>query len=244
MMTVKEMCKRSGVSIRTLHHYDAVGLLPPAAVTDAGYRLYDDQALERLQTILLFKELGFSLKEINAILAQPDFDHRAALESQIALLMLQKERLEKMIDLAREIYETGVSHLDFSAFSKEELNAFSKEAKERFGYTAAYKEYEEKAKGHSEVSMAAMQGAMMDIFRQIGEVKELSPEAPEAQTLVKELKDFISRHFYNCTLEILQSLGKMYTADERFQANIDRAGGNGTADFARRAIEAYCRENG
>ena len=101
MMTVNEVSKLSGVSIRSLHHYDKIGLLPATEVTAAGYRLYDDKALERLQMILLFKELQFPLKEITTILDNPEFDRSKALEQQIKLLELRKEHLENLIDLAR-----------------------------------------------------------------------------------------------------------------------------------------------
>ena len=103
MMTVNEVSKLSGVSIRSLHHYDKIGLLPATEVTAAGYRLYDDKALERLQMILLFKELQFPLKEITTILDNPEFDRSKALEQQIKLLELRKEHLENLIDLARGI---------------------------------------------------------------------------------------------------------------------------------------------
>ena len=97
MRTVKEVSKLSGVSVRTLHHYDAIGLLKPTAVTASGYRLYDVTALRRLQSILLFRELGFPLKEIRTILDRPGFDQRAALEQQIHLLELQQKRLGELI---------------------------------------------------------------------------------------------------------------------------------------------------
>ena len=102
MRTVKQVSELTGVSVRTLHHYDAIGLLKPAAVTKAGYRLYDDAALERLQQILLFRELQFPLKEIKMILESPCFDRDQALEQQITLLTLRKEQLEKLIDLDRK----------------------------------------------------------------------------------------------------------------------------------------------
>ena len=93
MKTVKEVSLLTGVSVRALHHYDAIGLLKPAKVTEAGYRLYDTASLERLQQILLFRELEFPLKEIKAILESPDFDRNKALEQQISLLELKKEHL-------------------------------------------------------------------------------------------------------------------------------------------------------
>ena len=109
MMTVHEVSTRTGVSIRALHHYDKIGLLPATEVTAAGYRLYDDTALERLQYILLFKELEFSLKDIRDILDSADFDQEKALEQQIHLLELKKERLDSLLNLARGIKKIGAS---------------------------------------------------------------------------------------------------------------------------------------
>ena len=107
MMTVNEVSKLTGVSIRTLQYYDNIGLLPPTQYSPSGYRLYDDTAMERLQQILLFKELQFPLHEIQKILDAPDFDRDKALTQQIALLTLKKERLENLIDFARTIQQTG-----------------------------------------------------------------------------------------------------------------------------------------
>lgn len=103
MKTVKEVSRITGVSVRTLHHYDAIGLLKPTAVTEAGYRLYDDAALKRMQSILLFRELQFPLKDIKRILDAPDFDPMTALAQQVRLLEMQREHLEQLISHAREI---------------------------------------------------------------------------------------------------------------------------------------------
>ena len=140
MKTVHEASQISGVSVRTLHHYDAIGLLRPTAVTEAGYRLYDDTALARLQSILLFRELAFPLKEIKRIMDDPQFDQATALEQQIRLLELQQERLSRLIDLARETMKTGVTHMDFTAFDNSKLEQYAAEVKERWGNTAAYQE--------------------------------------------------------------------------------------------------------
>ena len=118
MKTVREVSKLTGVSVRTLHHYDAIGLLKPSRVTEAGYRLYDDTALARLQSILLFRELQFSLKEIRAILDAPSFDPADALTQQIALLELQQKRLTALIAFAREIQKKGVFQMEFQAFDQ------------------------------------------------------------------------------------------------------------------------------
>ena len=116
MKTVKEVSKLTGVSVRALPHYDAVGLLKPARVTEAGYRLYDDTALRRLQTILRFRELQFPLKQIKQILDAPGFDPMDALGQQIRLLELQRAHLDVLLSLARHIQQTGVIEMNFSAF--------------------------------------------------------------------------------------------------------------------------------
>ena len=121
MMTVHEVSKRTGVSIRALHHYDKIGLLPATEVTAAGYRLYDDTALERLQYILLFKELEFPLKDIRDILDSADFNQEKALEQQIHLLELKKERLDALLDLARGIKKIGVKAMSFEAFDTKKI---------------------------------------------------------------------------------------------------------------------------
>ena len=130
MRTVHEVSKLSGVSIRALHHYDKIGLLRPAQVTEAGYRLYDDTNLERLQLILLFRELKFSLKEIRVILDSSDHDRTKILEQQVELLKLQKERLENLIDLACGIKMIGVRKLDFSAFDTSKIDEYAAQVKE------------------------------------------------------------------------------------------------------------------
>lgn len=241
MKTVKEVSRLTGVSIRTLHHYDAIGLLPPTRVTGAGYRLYDDRALERLQTILLLRELQFPLKEIRNILASPGFDPREAISQQIQLLEVRRAHLDRLISHARQIQETGVITMDFSAFDTTELERRSAEAKAKWGATDAYKEYEQKTAGQSPDQLRASGNELMEIFARFGAIRHLSPESGEAQALVRELQQFITAHYYTCTPQILRGLGQMYAAGGSMSDNIDRSGGAGTADFAARAIAVYCR---
>ena len=146
MRTVHEVSRLTGVSVRALHHYDRIGLLHPAKVTEAGYRLYDDAALERLQYILLFKELQFSLKEIKGILDSPDFDRGRALEQQITLLEMRKEHLENLIDFARGIQMIGVRGLDFTVFDMKKIDEYARQAKASWGQTPEYREFEEKSR--------------------------------------------------------------------------------------------------
>ena len=241
MKTVTEVSRITGVSVRTLHHYDAIGLLRPTAVTEAGYRLYDEQALGRLQTILLFRQLQFPLKEIKKILDSPNFDPREALSQQIELLELQKEHLEGLIAHARQIQKTGVINMDFSAYDQRKIDEYSARAKEKWGGTDAYREYEQKTAGQSKDDARSAADGLMDIFRELGEIRTSSPASAEAQALVKKLRDYITAHYYTCTNQILRGLGQMYAAGGEMTENIDKAGGAGTARFAMEAIEIYCR---
>ena len=241
MKTVKEVSLLTGVSVRTLHHYDAIGLLKPTRVTEAGYRLYDDTALGRLQTILLFRQLQFPLKEIRDILDIPGFDPMEALTQQIHLLELQRQHLDNLISHARKIQTTGVFSMDFSTFDTTELDQYTAEAKARWGKTKAWQEYEQKAAGQTAEQKQSTGDALMDIFARFGKIRHLSPESQEAQELVASLQDFITRHYYTCTKPILLGLGQMYIAGDSMTENIDKAGGEGTAQFAHDAIEIYCK---
>lgn len=233
MKTVKEISKLTGASVRTLHYYDEIDLLKPAKTTKAGYRLYDDTALSRLHSILLFRELRFSLKEIKAILDSPSFDTETALKEQVKLLELQRNRLDEIISSARDILKKGAENMGFSAFDKTEIEAFAEEAKQKWGNTDAYREFEEK---HSD--SADKTDEIMNIFTEIGQIKHLPPNSQEAKSLIKKLQNFITENYYTCTDEILKGLGQMYISDERFKNNIDKSGGDGTAEFTAKAIEA------
>lgn len=234
MKTVKEVSKLTGVSVRTLHHYDAIGLLKPAKTTEAGYRLYDDAALSRLQTILFYRELQFPLKEIREILDSDHFDASEALAQQIKLLELQQAHLGELINYARKIQKRGIKYMDFTAFDNKEIDKYKAETKERWGATAAYRESETR-----KVSDDAPQ-QMLEIFKRFAEVIHLPPESEEVQALAAELQQHITDNYYTCTKEIFRGLGEMYVGDERFRRNIDEAVGEGTAAFAARAIAIYC----
>ena len=241
MMTVNEVSKLTGVSIRTLQYYDKIGLLHPAKYTEAGYRLYDDAALEILQQILLFRELEFPLKDIKEIISRPDFDRSKALAQQIELLKLKKEHIENLIDLAIGIKALGVKRLTFDAFDTRKIDEYAAQAKASWGTTPAYKEYEEKSKGRTKEDERKIHQGMIDIFAEFGQIRKSDPASEEAQALAKKLQDYITEHMYTCTKEILSGLGKMYAGGGDFTTNIDRMGGEGTAVFAAQAIEIYCR---
>ena len=239
MMTVNEVSKLTGVSIRALQYYDKIGLLKPTEYTESGYRLYDDTALERLQQILLFRELEFPLKEIKEILSGPNFDKNKALEQQITLLTMKKEHLENLISFARGIQFEGVKTMDFTVFDTQRIDEYAKQAKEQWGKTAEYKEFEQKAAGRSKEEERAVMEEFMQIFADFGKMKDTAPESAEVQNHVKKLQDYITEHFYKCSDDILSSLGQMYAGGGEFTDNIDRVGGEGTAKFTAGAIKIY-----
>lgn len=240
MMTVKKVSDLTGVSVRTLQYYDKIGLLSPTELTDAGYRLYDDTALERLQQILLFRELEFPLKEIKAILDSPNFDSKKALSQQIELLELKKQHLENLINFARGIKMIGVRAVDFSAFDRTKIDEYAKKAREQWSDTDAYKEFIEKTKDRTQEEDELLAEGFMSLFVEFGTMKNESPDSDKVQLQVKKIQDYITKHLYTCTDTILASLGKMYAGGGDLTDNIDNSCGNGTAAFVAKAIEYYC----
>ena len=240
MMTVHEVSRLAGVSIRTLQYYDRIGLLHPAGYTDAGYRLYDDIDLERLRHILLFRELEFPLKDIKAIINSPDFDRSKALEQQIELLKLKKEHIENLMNFALGIKMLGVKQMDFKAFDRSKLDEYSRRAKELYGNTTEYKEMQEKTKNRTQEDDRLLADRFMLFFKEAGEIKDTDPASPEAQDIVKRIQEYITENLYTCSNKILSGLGKMYSGEGEFTKNIDEYGGEGTAEFVDKAIQIYC----
>lgn len=241
MMTVNKVSKLTGVSVRTLHYYDQINLLSPAATTDSGYRLYDDAGLERLQQILLFKELGFSLKDIKKIIDSPEFDKKKAIAMQIDLLKIKKEHIENMLAFAEKIEVTGDYKMNFNIFDNTKIEQYKEAAKKEWGNTDAYLEYEKKTADYSSSKQELLAQNMMNIFKEFGKNKECPPESENVRRLVEKLQNFITENYYTCTDEILCSLGQMYGAGGKMTENIDAAGGKGTAEFAAQAIKEFCK---
>jgi len=240
MRTVNEVSKLTGVSVRTLHYYDSIGLLKPTMLTESDYRLYDEAALERLQNILLFRELEFSLKEIKEILDSPDFDREKALEQQMELLIINKERLENLIDFTRKVKTLGGKGMDFKAFDSKKMDEYSRQAKASWGKTDAYKEFEKKTSGKSKNEMQVTGSHFMNLFIEFASLKNQPLDSEPVQNQVKKIQDFITENYYTCTDQILAGLGQMYSAGGEMTENIDQAAGEGTAEFISKAIKIYC----
>lgn len=243
-MRIKELAKLTGVSVRTLHYYDEIGLLKPAFVDEQnGYREYDDNSLERMIEILFYRELDFPLKSIAEILSSPDYDKTQVLRKQKELLTLKKERLENLIS-ALDKAEKG--EISMNTFSKNDYETarkqYADEAKQRWGNTEAYKESELKTAGYSADKRNEVTEGLNKVFLEFSVALKNgeSPENEAVQLLVKKLQAYITDNFYTCTTEILAGLGQMYVADERFKNNIDKSG-SGTAEFVSEAIKIYCK---
>ncbi len=243
MKAVHEVSRLAGVSIRTLQYYDKIGLLKPTEYTESGYRLYDDTALELLQQILLFRELEFPLKEIKEIISRPGFNKTMALEQQITLLTMKKEHLESLIDFAREIQLKGVKRMDFTVFDTKKIDEYARMAKEQWGQTEEYKEFEQKAQGRNREEEHELMKNFMDIFVEFGKMKDGGPGAVNVQDQVRKLQNYITENFYKCSKDILRSLGQMYAAGGEFTENIDKVGGEGTAQFTAKAVEIFCSQS-
>ena len=239
-MSVHEVAKLTGITARTLHYYDEIGILKPTRLTEAGYRMYDDTALSRLQSILLFRELEFPLKEIKAILDSPNFDASEAISQQIELLELKCKHIEELIIFAREIQNKGITTMNFEVFGKSEIEKYKAEIKAKWGNTKEYQDYRQKDIARNGGSYSKIANELMTIFSELGKLKHLTPNADEVQNGIAAIQKFITDNCYECTNKVLSGLGEMYVDDERFRNNIDNAGGDGTADFVKQAIVVYC----
>ena len=240
-MQIKEFADFTGVSVRTLHYYNEIGLLMPAFVDKTtGYRFYDEDSLLRMQEILFYRELDFSLKSIGEILSSPNYNKSKALKEQKQLLILKKERLERLIS-AIDSAMKGDNVM--TAFDNSEFEKHKAEAREKWGKTDAYKEHAQRTKNYSKQKWNDLAEGMDQIMAEfaICVKKSETPDSTEAQNLVKMLQSHITENYYLCTNEILAGLGQMYIADERFKNNIDKHA-DGTAEFICEAITVYCRK--
>ena len=240
--SIGEAAARAGVSVRTLHHYDAIGLLAPSEVTQAGYRLYDEAAMAKLEQILFFRELGFPLEQIRSIMTHPAYDARDAMRRQRALLEMERARIDAMIARLNEaLLGKGTPRPEvFDMREIERMKAqYADEVKTRWGETDAYAQSQARTDAYGAGDWADIQKGMDERMAAFAAVRTLEPEDARVQALAADWQQYITEHFYTCTDEILEGPGQMYEADERFRQNIDRHG-EGTAACMARAIAAYC----
>ncbi|GMB09612.1 DNA-binding transcriptional MerR regulator [Thermolongibacillus altinsuensis] len=245
---VKEVADMAGISVRTLHHYDQIGLLVPDTITPSGYRLYSEQNLERLQQILFFKEMGFRLQEIKHILDHPHFDRKKALQAHREMLIKKKERLEEMIKTVEKTIQSieGGIQMEkkemFKGFDMREIEEhqkkYAQEAREKYGKEMVEK-VEQRTSTYTKEDWATIKTKTEEIYNRIIARMEYGPEDAQVQEAVAEWRQLITDYFYECTLDIFRGLGDLYVNDERFTKNIDQFK-KGLAAFLREAIHVYC----
>lgn len=224
--TVKKLASLSGVSIRTLHHYDKLGLLVPSQRTDTRYRLYGTQELLRLQQILFYRELDFPLLEIKELLSDPEFDllgalesHRKGLEEKQARVQVLLETINKTISKLKGQTDMKDEEL-YQGMSKETAAAYRKEAVEKYGEEAVNRS-EQSLKSRSKEDFQSLQREHEEVRDQLISVQHLSPRAKEVQVLVAKHYHIIRQFWGTSDLpdkqaESYKGLGLLYVSDERF----------------------------
>ncbi|MFF0367336.1 MerR family transcriptional regulator [Micromonospora sp. NPDC005087] len=243
--TVGQVAKVAGVTVRALHHYDEIGLLSPSGRTAAGYRRYDDADLERLQLVLYYRELGFPLEEIAAIIDDPAADPAAHLRRQHELLTVRIKRLQEMVTAIEFAMEASKLNIQltpeerfevFGDFNPEEHEA---EAEQRWGDTDAYRESNRRASRYTKDDWLRIKAENEDWGRRIVAVLASGAPAdgPEAMELAEEHRQIIGRWFYECSYEVHTGLADMYLADERFTRHYEDIA-PGLAAYLNEAIHA------
>ena len=250
---IGEIARLSGVSVRMLRHYDALGLLRPRGATEAGYRLYDEAALNRLRRIAYLRALDFPLREIARMLDGADDDAMTALRLHRALMLKKRAQIDAILSrldraVAGEMLEgqwgaDKTVHEETEERAMKEYEAvkqmYAEEARERWGDTPAYEESERRRAARTKEQENEALLEMDAILAGFAAARTLPPEGERAQALASQLQAHITKWYYPCTDEIFAGLGAMYVQDERFTKNIDRHG-EGTAAFMSRTIAAYC----
>lgn len=241
IVNAKDVAAMTGVSVRTLHHYDQIGLLCPDRNRNNRYREYSEENIDQLQQIMFFKECGFSLKKIKNLLDSPSFDKNQAFAIQEKYLMHEKKRIEMMLKTLHKTMKAEKG--EFIMSQKEKFkgfdlnhNPYEAEARERWGDEASTH-----LNALSKEEKNAISGAMNDIFTELARLRHEQPESQRVQSAMEQLYHFLNDNFgYHYSVEAFAGLGRMYAEDERFTKNIDQFG-DGLAQFLKDAMEQYAK---
>jgi len=224
--TVKQLAELSGVTVRTLHHYDEIGLLKPSSRTDAGYRLYEQKDLMRLQQIMIYREMDFSLEDIKSLLDDPEYDLKEALHDQKRFLLQQHERYQQLIQTIdktlKRIEEDDQLVTDedlYGGFTPEQAERYNREAKEKYGemYEISQKRVRQMTKGEWKALGAEGEA----ISKGMAELVGTDPAGAEAQSFMRRHYAWVS-HFYPCSKEMFIGLSNLYTENPEFTAHYER----------------------
>ncbi|MEU7578785.1 MerR family transcriptional regulator [Streptomyces sp. NPDC041068] len=243
--SVGQVAGFAGVTVRTLHHYDEIGLLAPGGRSHAGHRRYSEADLDRLQQILFYRELGFPLDEVSALLDDPEADPRAHLRRQHELLTARIEKLQKMaaaVETAMEARKMGINltpEEKFEVFGDQDPDQYAEEVQDRWGNTEAYRESQRRSASYTKDDWKRINDEFSAIHAHMGDLLDqgVAADSQEAMDGAEEHRLFICRNHYECAHELHTCLGEMYVSDERFTAFYE-AIRPGLAVFMRDAILA------
>lgn len=239
--SIHELSQLAGVTIRTLHYYDEIGLLKPSFVRPNGYRVYEEKEVTKLQQILFFRELEFSLDDILHIMQAKTFDANKALTDQKKMLEMKRDRINSLLQTITNQLKGGETMTNkslFQGFDTKQMEAYQKEAKEKWGNTDAYKQSAERVKQMSKDDFAKIGDEWNKRTERLSKLMDRGVDDAEVQKLIKEQHRAINT-FYDCSYEMLRNLGNMYVEDERFAKNYDKYR-KGMAIFMKDAIAYYC----
>ncbi|SFL70515.1 DNA-binding transcriptional regulator, MerR family [Gracilibacillus orientalis] len=241
-MQVKEVAVLTGVSVRTLHHYDEIGLLSPVKSAGNGYRIYSDEDLATLQQILFFRALDFPLKEIKKIMSSSHYNRLEALEMQRKMLLNKQKNITNMLGTIEKTIQNEKGAYPMSQEEKFQgfdfsNNPYEEEARQRWGDKKV-----DEANQNAKSMTKELQEGMNQIYQELAAVRHIDPASKEAQQIIKKWYDFLNDHFTTYTPEVFQGLGMMYVEDERFTKNIDQFG-EGLAIFMSEAMTEFAKNN-
>lgn len=244
MYTVKQLADLAGVSVRTLHYYDEIGLLRPSSVGENGYRYYDEEALYRLQQILFFRELDLPLSAIRAILDSPAFDLLAALQAHREALQGRVRRLNTLIHtvdrtIAHLMGEVEMSKQQlFGGFTEEEERRYAEEARQRYGEQEVQESYR-RWNSYSAAEKERIKAEGNAIYADLVAAMEQGPASPEVQAIIGRWHQHL-RYFYEPSMDRLRGLGQLYVDSPDFATRF-RALHPELPEFMQQAIAVYCR---
>ena len=250
-MNVGEVAALAGVTVRTLHHYDRIGLLSPSGRTAAGYRRYSPADLDRLHQVLLYRELGFSLEDVATLLDDPDADPEAHLRRQHRLLRDRLERTSAMVAAVEKEMEAramGISLTPgerFEVFGEHDPAQYDAEVEERWGETEAYAQSKRRTAAYTKDDWLRIKAEGEDIEARFAEAlgSGVPADSAQAMDLAEEHRQQISRNFYDCPPEMHAGLGRMYVEDERFTAHYEQVA-PGLTQYVSTAVQANAARQG
>jgi MerR family transcriptional regulator, thiopeptide resistance regulator len=243
--TIKKLADLAGVSVRTLHYYDEVGLLKPQSRSESGYRYYGEEATVRLQQIMFFRELGFGLDEIGKMISSPDFDVLEALQSHRSLLTKRAERINELLTTVDKTIQKLKGELKmnikeyYQGFSDEKIEKYRNEVRQRWG-EKALQESEEKVGKMGKEKFAAVQTEGGKIFQSISDNMSRGYDSNFVQTQVARWRQWLE-NFYHYSDEAVLGLGRVYSQDPEF-AEFFRKIHKDLPEFLTKAIEYYCSQ--